>query len=461
MFTFRERPPGRLAPEVSWPARRGHAAGLPVLRRGGGQAGAVVVRLARPGGPAQPLHVLRCPGCTSPFYEDQTVPDYAGEAMFGRGRTSFYLQQGAGLSLITRPLAQLCRPPGSLTWKWAAASASDWISRCVPAASRAWGSTRGWWPGCGRDELGLAILQRYLGAEEPELAGRFDVVMAAETIEHVPCPAAFVAALRRLLRPGGVLVLTTPDGAALRPETAPGGLGRAALARGCTWRFRPRPACMRCWRGAGFAAVTVRRDGYSLVAHAGEAPETLDRMRPWCAAPIGAVWNAAPAKCRPSGDLGLGLAGAGAVGGGERWRPRPRRAARGRAARGLPGAVRLRSRHAGRVTGGGGKRAGWSGWRELMPLGLALCCLRIACAVCSAARSGRGWRGASHSSAVQPFGRSARKAAPYHPRDFLRYRLGSTGYCLQTICCRFRDLIALLLLLLLLLLRLQVNHNGW
>lgn len=39
----------------------------------------------------------------------------------------------------------------------------------------------------------------------------FDVVVSCETIEHVPHPARAVAELARVLRPGGVLLLTTPN----------------------------------------------------------------------------------------------------------------------------------------------------------------------------------------------------------------------------------------------------------
>ena len=132
--------------------------------------------------------------------------------------------------------------------------------------------------------------------------------MAAETIEHVPCPAAFVATLRRLLRPGGVLVLTTPDGAALRPETAPGGLV-GLLSPGLHLAFQTEASLRALLAAAGFAAVSVRRDGYSLVAHAGDAPETLEAdeavlrgaYRRWLERRAGEV----PAE----GDLGLGLAG--------------------------------------------------------------------------------------------------------------------------------------------------------
>jgi 2-polyprenyl-3-methyl-5-hydroxy-6-metoxy-1,4-benzoquinol methylase len=41
--------------------------------------------------------------------------------------------------------------------------------------------------------------------------GSFDLVLCSEVIEHTPEPAQLVAGLRRVLRPGGALVLTTPQ----------------------------------------------------------------------------------------------------------------------------------------------------------------------------------------------------------------------------------------------------------
>ena len=103
-----------LAPEVSWPASpRTRRRDCPNCGAAGAKPVLLHVRYAPPGGPARRLALLRCPACTCPFYQDQVLPDYAGAAMFARGRTAFYLQQGAGLSLITRPLAQRRRPPGS------------------------------------------------------------------------------------------------------------------------------------------------------------------------------------------------------------------------------------------------------------------------------------------------------------------------------------------------------------
>jgi 2-polyprenyl-3-methyl-5-hydroxy-6-metoxy-1,4-benzoquinol methylase len=63
-------------------------------------------------------------------------------------------------------------------------------------------------------ELGLSfgLPVRQLDFFSPDLApGSFDVITMFELIEHVPRPGRFVARAEELLRPGGLLYLTTPN----------------------------------------------------------------------------------------------------------------------------------------------------------------------------------------------------------------------------------------------------------
>src|SRR5207248_1386422 len=63
----------------------------------------------------------------------------------------------------------------------------------------------------------------------PHAGGVFDTVISCETIEHVPDPRAAIAEMARVLRPGGRLLLTSPN------YLGPMGLYRAYL------RVRGRP----------------------------------------------------------------------------------------------------------------------------------------------------------------------------------------------------------------------------
>jgi 2-polyprenyl-3-methyl-5-hydroxy-6-metoxy-1,4-benzoquinol methylase len=62
----------------------------------------------------------------------------------------------------------------------------------------------------GRDRFGLDIRPTTLEAADLG-ASRFDVVHASHLIEHLNDPAGFLARIRGLLRPGGLLFLTTPN----------------------------------------------------------------------------------------------------------------------------------------------------------------------------------------------------------------------------------------------------------
>jgi SAM-dependent methyltransferase len=58
----------------------------------------------------------------------------------------------------------------------------------------------------------------YDGKLLPFEAGTFDTVISTEVLEHTPEPAALVAEMARVLRPGGTLILTTPFAFRLHEE---------------------------------------------------------------------------------------------------------------------------------------------------------------------------------------------------------------------------------------------------
>jgi 2-polyprenyl-3-methyl-5-hydroxy-6-metoxy-1,4-benzoquinol methylase/uncharacterized protein YbaR (Trm112 family) len=77
-------------------------------------------------------------------------------------------------------------------------------------------------------------------AEMPFAPGSFDVVAASDVIEHVPRQDAFVAGCHRMLLPGGMLFLATPNrfSLGLEPHVRLWGVG-----------FLPRPIAKRYVRG--------------------------------------------------------------------------------------------------------------------------------------------------------------------------------------------------------------------
>jgi 2-polyprenyl-3-methyl-5-hydroxy-6-metoxy-1,4-benzoquinol methylase len=92
----------------------------------------------------------------------------------------------------------------------------------------------------------------------------FDVVWAGEAIEHVADTSGWLSELRRVLRSGGLLVLSTPDHGRLRM------LGWAFAPRAFTAHFDPRSDHLRFYTGStlrelledfGFHDVAVRRAG--------------------------------------------------------------------------------------------------------------------------------------------------------------------------------------------------------
>ena len=268
----------------------------------------LTVRYTPPDRPMRFARLLHCPDCACHFYERQKLPDYAEDSTVRRGAAPFYLQQGAGIALIARLLARTGRPRGSRFLDVGcgfgfgldfAARALGWRVQGIdpaPIAVR------------GRDMLGVAIESRYLGDDETALKGACDVVMASETIEHVPSPIAFLHTLRNVLRRGGMLILTTPNGDDLRRETAAGALA-GLLAPGWHLIFQTRDSMQRLLHEAGFSDVVVETDGHSLVAYASDRPFQLVSDEASLHAAYVGYLAARARDFPPDHDLRLGFAG--------------------------------------------------------------------------------------------------------------------------------------------------------
>ncbi len=67
-----------------------------------------------------------------------------------------------------------------------------------------------------RSNVERVVLEDMTRCSEPD--GRYDGALAVEVIEHVADDEAFVAQLRRVVRPGGWAYLTTPNGDYVRNE---------------------------------------------------------------------------------------------------------------------------------------------------------------------------------------------------------------------------------------------------
>lgn len=254
--------------------------------------------------------VLACPACTARFYPPLRVPNYGDPDVMDWGWHQFHIQHGAGLVAITRLLGRIARPAGTRCLEIGcgygfgldfARHAMGWTCLGIDPSPMA---------RVGAADLGLDIIDGYfpdaLPDSEPD-AKPWDVIAATEVIEHVQRPAALIAELRARLASDGILLLTTPDGAAIDRATPETDLVQL-LAPGIHMVFQTEASLRRLLESAGFTNVRVAREGLTLVAYGGATRGALAgddvaqrrRFRDWLAARARAL--------DPTSDPGLGFA---------------------------------------------------------------------------------------------------------------------------------------------------------
>jgi 2-polyprenyl-3-methyl-5-hydroxy-6-metoxy-1,4-benzoquinol methylase len=106
----------------------------------------------------------------------------------------------------------------------------------------------------------LAQKHRYFqyGADAlPRYAGKVDLAVCFAVIEHVADPVVFLQEIRRLLKPGGSLLLSTPNYDDWLISFLPGVYDRFFFRRAHTWYFNG-PSLTNLAELAGFGKVVLR-----------------------------------------------------------------------------------------------------------------------------------------------------------------------------------------------------------
>lgn len=106
--------------------------------------------------------------------------------------------------------------PGAAVLDVAAAQGNLTISLAMRGYRVTWNDLRAELAGYVRLKLGAQQVNFCPGNVFELDVGPFDVVLAAEVIEHVAHPDGFLERLGELIRPGGHVVITTPNGRFLR-----------------------------------------------------------------------------------------------------------------------------------------------------------------------------------------------------------------------------------------------------
>ncbi len=259
-------------PRLAWPAQGlARAVDCPQCGAGGEKPLLVTVAWHTRDNPDRCNAVLACPACGAAFYDDRTPPDYTDPNIAADGRAAFYLQQGTGLWHSAGLLARVPRPPGA---RYLEVGCGPGFGLDFAIHGLGW-QGHGFDPSpiaeAGRKRLFLPITCDYFRGSA---SGAFDVLMAAEVIEHVPSPRAFLLMLRNSLAADGILVLTTPDAAAIRPQTSSGALV-PLLSPGLHLILQSQASLARLLAECGFGHVTIERDSFSLIAFASRTPFAL------------------------------------------------------------------------------------------------------------------------------------------------------------------------------------------
>ncbi len=213
--------------------------------------------------------LIRCRNCEACFYEHRAVYDYEREKDAALLQ-QLYLEQNASIYHQTRFLFAVDDPAIDSVLDVGCGFGYPVDVAAKVLGWRATGIDPSFYAREGAALLRADVRKEYL-AEDTQLGEPFGLVMASEVIEHVPAPYAFIALLRRWMRPGATLVLTTPDAASLTPDLGPGSLVGILALKVHLILFTEGSLALAL-RRAGFKHVQVESAQDNLIAYASDQP---------------------------------------------------------------------------------------------------------------------------------------------------------------------------------------------
>jgi SAM-dependent methyltransferase len=220
-----------------------------------------------------PLRLVACPICRTRYWTDLGIFHYE-EADGYSWSTRFYVEQGASLDDLIEPIARLPVATIRNCLEIGCGFGFSLDAGHVLFGWRAVGVDPSPLARAGRAALDVDIRPIYADVDT-ELGGPFDLVYGSEVIEHVATPHEFLKICRAHLAPGGILVLTTPDGDSVRSDV-PASILMPILSPGHHLILFSADALRDLARAAGFAFTQIVPRDHGLVLYASDRPLTID-----------------------------------------------------------------------------------------------------------------------------------------------------------------------------------------
>lgn len=213
------------------------------------------------------VRLLDCPRCGCAFAEQDNAFDYTRDASSDLN-IAHYVEVNAGLWPIIRTIARLPFGPGS---SYLEIGCGFGFGLDYAITERGW-TGRGIDPSpfaaAGRGALGLPIESRYFQPEEA-LGTDASAIMASEVLEHIGAPLPFLLTLRSALAPGGMLALTTPNRARLRPDVPLAELV-PILSVGAHLVLETEASLRLLLERVGFSHIVTEANGDQIIAYASD-----------------------------------------------------------------------------------------------------------------------------------------------------------------------------------------------